>query len=187
METGSIDQAATATQGETVIAALLGKVLPTGVPLPSTTGPAVDLASFPGRVVVFVHPMICPPDTPSPAGWDVVPGAKGCTAQSCAYRDTFAAFAALGVTHLFGLSVKPLSAQTEAADRLRLPYPLLSDAERRWSNALGIPELCVGDLVVLRRLTLIVRGGRIEHVFYPVTAPHQNASDVIAWLCNHPL
>lgn len=145
----------------------------------------MDLARLAGRSVVYVHPMIRRPGAASPLGWEQAPGARGCTAQSCAFRDVFVDL--MSGSHVFGLSIQPSTEQREAVARLHLPFPLLSDADLKWSSALGLPTFQVGQLRVLRRLTLIVRDGRIEHVFYPVPVPEENALTVLLWLHEHPL
>ena len=119
-----------------------------------------------------------------PAGWDEIPGARGCTPQSCSFRDHHAELRALGV-RVFGLSTQDTPYQREAAERLRLPFPLLSDADLVLTGALRLPTFQTPSLpgqTLLKRLTLIVRDGRIEHVFYPVGPPDRSAGDVIAWL-----
>jgi peroxiredoxin len=150
--------------------------------LPATDGTAVDLSLLSGRVVVFAYPRTGKPGIENPAGWDLIPGARGCTPQSCSFRDHFAELQALGVNHLFGLSTQDTAYQREAADRLHLPFPLLSDEHLRFTLALRLPTFETGGMTLLKRLTLVIQNGKIEHVFYPVFPPDRNASDVIAWL-----
>ena len=122
------------------------------------------------------------PGIPLPDGWDMIPGARGCTPQSCAFRDHFAELKSLGVDNLFGLSTQPTDYQREAADRLHLPFPLLSDREFKLAEALKLRTFETAGVRLLKRLTMIVTNGVIEHVFYPVFPPNRNAGDVITWL-----
>ncbi len=162
-----------------------------GLPLPSlalvaTDGRQVDLAQQSGRVVVYSYPRTGVPGEPTPTGWDSIPGARGCTPQSCAFRDHWQELRALGVA-VFGLSTQDTAYQQEAAQRLHLPFPLLSDADLAFAHALRLPLFSVDGLTLIKRLTLIVRDGVIEHVFYPVFPPDQNAAQVLAWLAAHPV
>ena len=150
--------------------------------LPATDGTTVDLSTLPGRVVVYAYPRTGIPGTENPPGWDLIPGARGCTPQSCAFRDHFAELKALGVNRLFGLSTQDTAYQREAADRLHLPFPILSDEHLSLTGALRLPTFQTSGMTLLKRLTLVINDGKIEHVFYPVFPPDRNASDVIAWL-----
>ena len=152
------------------------------VALPATDGTLVDLSSLPGLVVVYTYPRTGRPGVDNPPGWDLIPGARGCTPQSCAFRDHFAELRALGVSRLFGLSTQDTRYQREAAERLDLPFPILSDEKLRLTEALRLPVFQTNKMTLLKRLTLIIRSGKIEHVFYPVFPPDRNAADVIAWL-----
>jgi len=152
------------------------------LPLAATNGTSVDLASLPGLTVVYAYPMTGRPDTPLPEDWDMIPGARGCTPQSCAFRDHFAELTALGVNHLFGLSVQPTDYQQEAATRLHLPFPLLSDADYQFTDRLTLPTFEASGIRLLKRLTLIIRDGQIIKAFYPVFPPDQNAQAVMDWL-----
>jgi len=160
---------------------LEGKVLPS-VGLASTAERIVDLSRLPGRTVVYVYPLTGKPDVPLPEGWDMIPGARGCTPQSCAFRDHFAELRALGADHLFGLSVQDTQYQAEAAERLHLPFELLSDADRRLSDELSLPVFTVGGSTLLKRLTMVLEDGKIVKVFYPVFPPDRSVSDVLNWL-----
>jgi peroxiredoxin len=162
---------------------LTGMTLP-HLSLPSTAGGMVDLAALPGRTVVYAYPRTGRPDQALPPGWDEIPGARGCTAQSCAFRDHYQELQALGVG-VFGLSAQDTDYQTEAAARLHLPFPLLSDADLAFTHALALPTFDAAGMTLLKRLTLIVDNGRIEHVFYPVFPPDRNVSDVLSWLMAH--
>ena len=160
---------------------LVGMRVPS-VPLPATDGTTVDLSSLPGRVVVYAYPRTGIPGVENPAGWDLIPGARGCTPQSCSFRDHFAELKGLGVNRLFGLSSQDTAYQREAAMRLQLPFPILSDEHFRFTGALRLPTFQTSGMTLLRRLTLVIHDGKIEHVFYPVFPPDRNASDVKAWL-----
>jgi peroxiredoxin len=149
--------------------------------LPATTGASVDLGAIPGRVVIYVYPMTGRPGVPLPDGWDAIPGARGCTPQSCAFRDHYWELRALRVA-VFGLSVQTTEYQKEARDRLHLPFELLSDSEHRLKQQLRLPTFEAGGMELYKRLALIVQDGRIQKVFYPVFPPDQNAADVLAWL-----
>ncbi len=163
---------------------LLGAKLP-AVPLPATSGSSIDLSALPGRTVLYAYPRTGQPGAGNPAGWDMIPGARGCSPQSCAFRDHFAELRRLGVDRVFGLSTQDTAYQQEAAGRLHLPFPLLSDAAGALTHALDLPTLEAAGMTLLRRFTLVIDGGTITHVFYPVFPPDQNAADVIAWLSQH--
>ena len=160
---------------------LAGLAMPS-LSLPATDGGAVDLSRLPGLAVVYIYPMTGRPDRALPEGWDATPGARGCTPQSCAYRDHFADLAARGVDHLFGLSTQGADWQAEAVQRLHLPYALLSDADLALTRALNLPTFRVDGQTLLKRCTLILRDGVIAQVNYPVFPPDQDAARVIAWL-----
>ena len=142
----------------------------------------MDLSALPGRAVVYAYPRTGPADGANPEGWDSIPGARGCTPQSCAFRDHFAELKGLGVSHLFGLSAQDTPYQREAAERLRLPFALLSDERLELARAMRLPTFEAGGMVLLKRLTLVLRDGVAEHVFYPVFPPDRSAADVVAWL-----
>jgi peroxiredoxin len=160
---------------------LAGMRMPS-VPLAATDGTLVDLSSLAGLVVVYAYPRTGKPGVENPAGWDLIPGARGCTPQSCAFRDHFAELKGLGVERLFGLSTQDPSYQREAAERLHLPFPILSDEHLRLTAALRLPTFQTSGMTLLKRFTLVIRDAQIEHVFYPVFPPDQNAGDVVAWL-----
>ena len=160
---------------------LTGMKLPS-VALAATDGASVDLSALRGRTVVYVYPRTGVPGQASPDGWDQIPGARGCTPQSCAFRDHFAELKRLGVAQLYGLSTQDTGYQSEAVERLHLPFELLSDEKLAFANALKLPTFEVDGMRLIKRLTLILRDGAIEKVFYPVFPPDRNAGDVIAWL-----
>jgi peroxiredoxin len=165
---------------------LAGMRIPSA-PLPATDGSVVDLSKLPGRVVVFAYPRTGVPGVDNPPGWDLIPGARGCTPQTCAFRDCFAELKNLGVASLFGLSTQDSAYQREAAERLRLPFPILSDQRLHLASALRLPTFQTSGMTLLKRLALVIDDGKIEHVFYPVFPPDRNASDVIAWLRGTPI
>lgn len=150
--------------------------------LPATDGRTVDLSVLPGTVVVYAYPRTGRPGIENPDGWDFIPGARGCTPQSWAFRDTFTKLKSLGVSHLFGLSAQDTAYQREAAERLRLPFPILSDEKLRFAAAMRLPTFETSGMTLLKRLTLVIHDGIVQHVFYPVFPPDQNASQVAAWL-----
>ncbi len=159
---------------------LPGMRLPS-VTLGSTAGDPVDLSALAGTTVVYCYPLTGRPGLALPQGWDEVPGARGCTPQSCAFRDHHAELQALGA-RVFGLSTQDTGYQREAAERLHLPFALLSDEELEFAGALNLPTFEAEGKVLIRRLTLVIEGGRIERVFYPVFPPGKNAEEVLEWL-----
>ncbi|HWM64092.1 MAG TPA: peroxiredoxin [Solirubrobacterales bacterium] len=161
---------------------LRGTAVPSVV-LDATEGKRVDLATVAtgGTLVVYVYPQTGVPGQPGPAGWDRIPGARGCTPQSCAFRDSARDLADLGAT-VFGLSAQPLEEQREFAAREHLPYPLLNDSGFRLTEELGLPTFEADGRRYYRRLTFVAREGWMAKVFYPVFPPQDNAADVIAWL-----
>ena len=151
------------------------------MPLMATAGETVDLSALPGRTVLYCYPMTGRPGGDLPRGWDEIPGARGCTPQSCSFRDHHAELQDLG-SRVFGLSTQDTEYQSEAAGRLRLPFALLSDAELAFARALGLPTFEVEGMVLLKRLTLVIDDGQIEKVFYPVFPPDKSAEEVVGWL-----
>ena len=152
------------------------------VALPATDGTRVNLSRLPGRTVVYAYPRTGVPGQDMPDGWDAIPGARGCTPQSCAFRDHFAELTALGVTHVHGLSTQSTAYQREVAERLHLPFSLLSDEKLAFANAMRLPVFEVEGMTLMKRLALVIDNGVIAKVFYPVFPPDRNAADVIAWL-----
>jgi len=152
------------------------------VPLRATDGSIVDLSRMRGLHVVYAYPRTGLPGVANPPGWDMIPGARGCTPQSCSFRDHFAELRALGVDALFGLSTQDPEYHLEAARRLHLPFPLLSDDALALTHTMNLPTFETAGMTLLKRFTLIISNGTIEHVFYPVFPPDRNASDVISWL-----
>ena len=156
--------------------------------LRATSGVKADLSKE-GRpwLVVYCYPRTGRPDQEPPGGaaaWNAIPGARGCTPQSCAYRDHHAELAALGAT-VYGLSTQDTGYQSEAARRLHLPFPLLSDVRLEFARALRLPTFTFAGLELIKRLTLIARTGRIEEVLYPVFPSDADAERVVEWLISH--
>jgi peroxiredoxin len=159
----------------------------TGLPIPavalaSTGGGSVNLAALSGLAVIYIYPRTGRPDQELPTGWNAIPGARGCTPQSCAFRDHYAELQSLGVAHLFGLSTQDTAYQREAVERLHLPFDLLSDEKLEFAQALKLPTFGVDEMTLIKRITLIVNNGKIVKVFYPVFPSDRNAGDVIDWL-----
>ncbi|GHG02128.1 putative thiol-specific antioxidant related protein/Peroxidoxin BcpB [Deinococcus piscis] len=161
-----------------------------GLDIPALTLTAHDgsevniraLAQSPGYTVLFIYPTTGVPGQDLPQGWNEIPGARGCTPEACSFRDLLADLRAAGAAAVLGFSHQGHLYQAELADRLRLPYPLLSDPERRLGQALDLPTFEVQGETYYQRLTLMIRAGRIEQVFYPIFPPNEHAEQVLAWL-----
>ena len=167
---------------------LTGMMLP-NVTLTSTSDDQVTLSEISGRVVIYIYPMTGRPDVALPEGWDQVPGARGCTPQSCSYRDHYQELQSLN-TRVYGLSTQSTEYQQEVRTRLHLPFHLLSDEGLRLNNALNLPMMNPADVAGLqlyRRLTIIAIDGKIEKVFYPVFPSDKNIDHVLEWLREAPL
>jgi len=160
---------------------LAGMTLPDFV-LPATSGPAVNLSKLKGRTVLYIYPRTGVPGIDPPPGWDQIPGARGCTPQSCGFRDHFAELKAVGVGHVYGLSTQDIAYQREAAERLHLPFAILSDAGLKLTGAIGLPTFTTSGMTLLKRMALVIDDGVIVKTFYPVFPPDKNAAEVIAWL-----
>ena len=159
---------------------LMGIVLPS-VSLISTAGRTVDLSTCAGTVVSFFYPMLGRPDRAPLVGWNEIPGARGCTPQTCAFRDSHAELKQLGI-EVFGVSAQPLEDQQEAHARLHLPFELLNDEHLVLTQMLKLPTFEFAGARLIKRLTVIAIDGIIRKVFYPVFPPDKNAREVIAWL-----
>jgi peroxiredoxin len=167
---------------------LVGLEIP-ALRLPSTAAASTAAAEEPaglaelarGLLVAYVYPRTGVPGQPLPAGWDDIPGARGCTPQSCAYRDAVEEFSALGAA-VVGISAQAPAEQREFAEREHIPFPLLSDPHLRLAEALRLPTFEAGGMTLYRRLTFVAEGGRISKAFYPVFPPDRNAAEVLAWL-----
>jgi peroxiredoxin len=165
---------------------LRGMAMPP-VALLATNDTSVTLSGLHGRTVVFGYPRTGEPGKIALVDdWDMIPGARGCTPQTCAFRDLFAELKAAGAAHVFGLSTQSNAYQTEMASRLHLPFPVLSDERLELTHALSLPTMQVAGLTLIKRLALIVDDARITHVFYPVFPPDRNAGEVLAWLKENP-
>jgi peroxiredoxin len=162
---------------------LRGLALPS-VTLPGTDGSDVDLATLPGLSVVYAYPRTGSPGESPGDDWNLIPGARGCTPQSCGFRDHHEEIQAFGA-RVFGLSTQSTAYQQEAAERLHLPFPLLSDEALRFATALGLPTFEYNGMTLIKRMTLFIRDGWIEDLIYPVFPPDQNASQALAWLAEH--
>lgn len=165
---------------------LAGSRLP-ALGLEATDGRIVSLAALPGRTIVYGYPRTGRPGEPSlVADWDLIPGARGCTPETCGFRDHHAELAEAG-TAVYGLSSQSGADQRELAERLSLPFPLLCDERLELTEALGLPTFEVAGETLLKRLTLLIDDGTIEHVWYPVFPPDGHASQVLDWLRANPL
>ena len=160
---------------------LTGASIPS-VSLAATSGEMIHPGALTGRTVIYVYPMTGKPGTEMPDGWDAIPGARGCTPQSCAFRDHHDELRGLGVARVFGLSAQNSNDQREARDRLHLPFELLSDKDFALGDALKLPVFETHGLRLYKRMALVLDDNRITKVFYPVFPPDTNAADVIAWL-----
>jgi peroxiredoxin len=160
---------------------LEGSAVP-AITLPSTTGEQIDLAAAAqGTLVAYVYPRTGVPGEPVPPGWMETPGAFGCTAENCAFRDHAGRLEALGAS-VVGVSAQPLDEQREFGAREGTPYPLLNDSQLTLADTLGLPTFEIAGMSLYRRLTFVARDGRIEKVFYPVFPPDEHAAEVLAWL-----
>lgn len=162
-------------------ARLTGQALP-DILLTSTAGGRVSLASLSGITVVYAYPRTSPPGGTAIPGWDAIPGAKGCTPQSCGFRDHHGDLMAAGVANVFGLSVQDTEYQREVVERLHLPFPILSDSAQDLQRALDLPTLNAGGMVLLARFAMVIDSGTVTQVFHPITDPDGNAEAVLSWL-----
>jgi peroxiredoxin len=155
--------------------------------LPSTANRVINVSKVTApRIVIYCYPMTGRPDRPLPAGWDDIPGARGCTPETCGFRDHHKDLAKLHA-EVFGLSTQDTAYQQEMVQRLNVPFEVLSDERMGFTRALRLPTFTVEGMTLLKRLTIVARNGRIEHVFYPVFPPDTHAQAVIDWLTRHPV
>ena len=161
---------------------LLGMPLP-NVALLATDGSMVNLSQLPGRLVIYCYPMTGQPNVPLPEGWDQIPGARGCTPQSCAFRDHYQELQALNA-NVFGLSVQSTDYQREMATRLHLPFQVLSDEQYQFQKALNLPTFVAAGMTLLKRVTFISHQGRIEAVHYPIFPSDSDPAWVLDYLKN---
>ncbi|MGA7329244.1 MAG: peroxiredoxin [Rhodomicrobium sp.] len=155
------------------------------IPLPSTGGGFVDLANLEGLTVLYCYPKTGVPGQALPDGWDAIPGARGCTPETCAFRDHYAELRSAGANQVFGLSTQDTAYQKELHDRLHLPFAILSDAKLGFSESLRLPTFQAWGDTLIKRITLFIRDAKIEHVFYPVFPPDGHAAEVLSWLRAH--
>jgi peroxiredoxin len=151
------------------------------VGLPATTGETIAVGALPGRTVLFCYPRTGRPDEELPPGWNAIPGARGCTPEACGFRDAHAQFTELGV-RVLALSTQDTAYQREMAERIHLPFPVLSDESLELTRELSLPTFETSGLTLLKRLTLVIDEGKIRHVFYPVFPPDGHAAEVLDWL-----
>jgi peroxiredoxin len=168
-------------QDDGACAHLTGMKLPP-VKLPSTGGKSIDPSALKGTTVIYIYPRTGRPDQDALPGWDAIPGARGCTPQSCAFRDHFDELKSAGAAQVYGLSTQDTAYQREAQERLHLPFELLSDEKLQFTRALKLPTFEVEGMTLIKRMALIAHDGKIEKVFYPVFPPDRNAADVLDWL-----
>ena len=152
------------------------------VTLQATNGSMADLSAIPGRIVLYAYPRTGRPGVENPDGWDFIPGARGCTPQSCSFRDHFAELKALGIDHVFGLSTQDPDYQREAAERMHLPFAILSDEHLSLARAMNLPTFETSGMTLFKRFILVINDAAVEHVFYPVFPPDRSAGEVIEWL-----
>jgi peroxiredoxin len=160
---------------------LVGLALPS-LPLTATNGSSVDLSRIPGCVVVFAYPRTGRPnESPLVPDWDLIPGARGCTPQTCGFRDLHSEFQTLHC-RVYGLSTQSPDFQQEMVARLHVPFPVLSDEKLELTRALRLPTFTVAGQILLKRLVLVLENGRAEKLFYPVFPPDRSALAVLEWL-----
>ena len=158
------------------------------VALLATDGSTITLSNESGRVVLFAYPRTGEPGKIGlTEDWDEIPGARGCTPQTCSFRDLIGDLKAAGAGRVFGLSTQDTEYQREMTERLHVPFPVLSDSDLKLTRALNLPSMEVAGVTLLKRLALIIDDAEITHVFYPVFPPDRNAGDVLAWLKANPL
>ena len=156
------------------------------IKLNSTDGDIVNLSNLKGITVIYIYPMSGVPGKELPEGWDEIPGARGCTPQSCSFRDNFSKLKELGVKNIFGLSTQSTEYQKELADRIHLPYSILSDEKFEFAKKFKLPFFNVDKMDLIKRITLILEDNKIVKYFYPIFPPTKNVEDVIRYLDKKP-
>jgi peroxiredoxin/DNA-binding transcriptional MerR regulator len=165
---------------------LIGTTVP-HVALECTSGKKIRLDMLgERRTVIYIYPLTGRPGTDLPEGWNAIPGARGCTPESCGFRDHFRDLLEAGAGRVFGLSSQDIDYQSEVVERLSLPFDMLSDPGFVLADALGLPTFEAGGHRLFKRLTMVLRGGAVEHVFYPIFPPNEHAEQVLTWLRDHP-
>lgn len=165
---------------------LVGRPVP-HLGLPSTAGESVALHELgPGLTILYLYPLTGRPGADLPDGWVNIPGARGCTAEACGFRDHHDELLDAGACRVFGVSSQDSDYQREVVERLRLPFTMLSDTDLNLAEQLDLPTFRIGDLTLFKRLTLVIRDGVVEHVFYPIFPPNEHAQQVLVWLQSRP-
>ncbi len=157
---------------------LIGDNVP-AVALACTDGTFVTLSELKGISVVYAYPRTSPPDAKPIEGWDLIPGARGCTPQSCGFRDHYTELTSAGVSHVFGLSTQTTDYQREVKERLHLPFGLLSDQALKFSNAVGLDVFEAGCMILIKRITFIIKDGMVTHKISSISDPEDNAARVL--------
>jgi peroxiredoxin len=152
------------------------------IALAATDGAQVSLSKLKGRTIVYVYPRTGRPGQALPTGWDAIPGARGCTPQSCGFRDHFAELKQLGVAALYGLSAQDTGYQREVVERLHLPFAVLSDADLMLTRAMRLPTFTTDGMTLIKRMAWVIDDGVVSHLFYPVFPPDRSADEVVGWL-----
>ena len=157
------------------------------VVLPATDGASIKLSDLKGRVVLFAYPRTGEPGKIGLVDdWDMIPGARGCTPQTCAFRDLYKDLQAAGATHVFGLSTQDTNYQRDLVERMHVPFQILSDEKLQLTRTMKLPCMDVAGVTLIKRLALVIDDATITKVFYPVFPPDRNAGDVLAWLQENP-
>lgn len=158
---------------------LVGKGIPS-IPLKATNGELIDLSNH-QKFVLFCYPLSGHPQKALPKGWDEIPGARGCTPEVCRFRDLAIEFETRSWP-LFGMSTQSPEYQAELVNRIHVPYPILSDESLTFTSAMRLPTLVAEGMTLIARTTLIVIGGHVHHVFYPIFPPDTHADELLAWI-----
>jgi peroxiredoxin len=160
---------------------LAGMTLP-DIALTATDGAQINLSKLKGRTFIYVYPRTGRPGQALPTGWNAIPGARGCTPQSCGFRDHFGDVKSLGVGALYGLSTQDIAYQREAVERLHLPFSILSDENLKLTRAMQLPTFSVDGMTLIKRMAWVIDDGVMTKAFYPVFPPDRSAAEVVDWL-----